>query len=71
MIRYGFQRMALLGSAGYRRAELPLDASVSLIAPNTPVSATSLTGYSGGGKKMIEQYEAGGDPVSLWWNFWW
>lgn len=34
MIQYGFQRMALLGSAGYRRAELPLDASVSLIAPN-------------------------------------
>ena len=34
MIHYGFQRMALLGSAGYRRAELPLDASVSLIAPN-------------------------------------
>ncbi|GAP35078.1 N-acetyl-gamma-glutamyl-phosphate reductase [Piscinibacter sakaiensis] len=27
------------------------------------VSATSLTGYSGGGKKMIEQYEAGGDPA--------
>ena len=26
-----------------------------------PVSATSITGYSGGGKKMIEQYEAGGD----------
>ena len=25
------------------------------------VSATSLTGYSGGGKKMIEQYQAGGD----------
>ena len=24
-------------------------------------SATSITGYSGGGKKMIEQYEAGGD----------
>ncbi len=34
MIHYGFQRMALLNSAGYRRAELPLDASVSLIAPN-------------------------------------
>lgn len=34
MIHYGFQRLALLGSAGYRRAELPLDASVSLIAPN-------------------------------------
>jgi N-acetyl-gamma-glutamyl-phosphate reductase len=26
-----------------------------------PVSATSITGYSGGGKKMIEQYAAGGD----------
>jgi N-acetyl-gamma-glutamyl-phosphate reductase len=26
------------------------------------VSATSITGYSGGGKKMIEQYERGGDP---------
>jgi N-acetyl-gamma-glutamyl-phosphate reductase len=26
-----------------------------------PVSATSITGYSGGGKKMIEQYQAGGD----------
>lgn len=34
MIRYGFQRLALVNSAGYQRAELPLDASVSLIAPN-------------------------------------
>jgi len=34
MIQYGFQRLVLLGSAGYSRAELPLDASVSLIAPN-------------------------------------
>ena len=34
MIRYGFQRLALLNSAGYRRAELPLDDSISLIAPN-------------------------------------
>ena len=33
-----------------------------LVAPTLPVSATSLTGYSGGGKKMIEQYTAGGDP---------
>lgn len=33
-----------------------------LVAPALPVSATSITGYSGGGKKMIEQYEAGGDP---------
>ena len=29
-----------------------------------PFAATSITGYSGGGKKMIAQYEAGGD-VSL------
>lgn len=34
MIKYGFQRLVLLGSAGYQRAELPLDDSVSLIAPN-------------------------------------
>lgn len=26
-----------------------------------PLSATSITGYSGGGKKMIEQYQRGGD----------
>ncbi|MFH4601614.1 DUF2813 domain-containing protein [Vibrio diabolicus] len=34
MLSYGFQRLALIGSAGYKRAELPLDESVSLIAPN-------------------------------------
>jgi len=33
-----------------------------LVPPGAPISATSITGYSGGGKKMIEQYEAGGDP---------
>jgi len=33
-----------------------------LVSPATPISATSITGYSGGGKKMIEQYETGGDP---------
>jgi N-acetyl-gamma-glutamyl-phosphate reductase len=27
-----------------------------------PISATSITGYSGGGKKMIEQYQRGDDP---------
>lgn len=32
-----------------------------IVPKELPVSATSLTGYSGGGKKMIEQYEAGGD----------
>ena len=34
-----------------------------LIPPDTPITATSITGYSGGGKKMIEQYESGGDPA--------
>jgi N-acetyl-gamma-glutamyl-phosphate reductase len=33
-----------------------------LVPAGLPLSATSITGYSGGGKKMIEQYQAGGDP---------
>lgn len=33
-----------------------------LLPQSTLVSATSITGYSGGGKKMIEQYQAGDDP---------
>ena len=33
-----------------------------LVAPQLPVSATSITGYSGGGKKMIAQYEAAAQP---------
>src|SRR4051812_41897257 len=33
-----------------------------LVSANLPVTASSITGYSGGGKKMIEQYEAGSDP---------
>lgn len=32
-----------------------------LLAPEALISATSITGYSGGGKSMIAQYEAGGD----------
>lgn len=31
-----------------------------LVSPDLPVSATSISGYSGGGKKMIEQYAAAG-----------
>ena len=34
-----------------------------LVPADLPISASSITGYSGGGKKMIEQYEAGGDPL--------
>jgi len=33
-----------------------------LVSASLPVTASSITGYSGGGKKMIEQFEAGGDP---------
>ena len=32
-----------------------------LIAATQSLGATSITGYSGGGKKMIDEYEAGGD----------
>jgi N-acetyl-gamma-glutamyl-phosphate reductase len=32
-----------------------------LLPPGLTLSATSITGYSGGGKKMIEAYEAGGN----------
>jgi len=32
-----------------------------LVPAGLPITASSITGYSGGGKKMIEQYEAGGD----------
>jgi N-acetyl-gamma-glutamyl-phosphate reductase len=32
-----------------------------LLPAATPLTATSITGYSGGGKKMIEQYQAGSD----------
>ena len=32
-----------------------------LLPAGLPIAATSITGYSGGGKKMIEQYQAGGD----------
>ncbi len=34
-----------------------------LVPADAALSATSITGYSGGGKKMIEQYEAGGDAL--------
>jgi N-acetyl-gamma-glutamyl-phosphate reductase len=37
---------------------------VGLISRDVPLSAFSLTGYSGGGKKMIAEYEDGGAPVS-------
>jgi N-acetyl-gamma-glutamyl-phosphate reductase len=33
-----------------------------LVPAGLALAATSITGYSGGGKKMIEQYRAGADP---------
>ena len=33
-----------------------------LLPASAELSASSITGYSGGGKQMIAQYEAGGDP---------
>lgn len=33
-----------------------------LVPHELALSATSITGYSGGGKKMIEQYESGSEP---------
>jgi N-acetyl-gamma-glutamyl-phosphate reductase len=36
-----------------------------IVPPTLAVSATSITGYSGGGKKMIEQYQRGDDPALL------
>jgi N-acetyl-gamma-glutamyl-phosphate reductase len=34
-----------------------------LVPPSTSITATSLTGYSGGGKKMIEQYQRERPPA--------
>ena len=36
--------------------------TAGLVPASFPLTATSLTGYSGGGRKMIEQYETSGDP---------
>ena len=35
--------------------------AAGVLPPDYPINCFSLTGYSGGGKKMIEQYRAGGD----------
>ena len=36
--------------------------TAGIVSPSLPVTATSLTGYSGGGRRMIDQYERGDDP---------
>ncbi len=40
-------------------------AEAGWISPELPVTAFSTTGYSGGGKRMIAAYEAGGRPEEL------
>lgn len=47
-------------STGFILLMRPL-VEAGLVAPGTALAAHSLTGYSGGGKKMIEQYERAGD----------
>jgi N-acetyl-gamma-glutamyl-phosphate reductase len=47
-------------STGFILLVRPL-VDAGLVPRRLPLAATSITGYSGGGKKMIEQYEAGGD----------
>jgi len=36
-----------------------------ILAPDTALSATSISGYSGGGRKLIEQYQAAPQPARL------
>ena len=52
-------RIAVPGchATGFISLAYPL-VSQGILSPDTPVAAFSLTGYSGGGKKMIAQYEA-------------
>ena len=47
-------------STGFILLVRPL-VDAGLLPRDAALSATSITGYSGGGKKMIELYEAGGD----------
>lgn len=57
------KRIAVPGchASAFVLAVRPLvDAGV--MQPDYPVTAFSLTGYSGGGKKMIADFEAGGNP---------
>jgi len=59
----GSKRIANPGchSTGFILLVRPL-VDAGLVSSTALLSATSITGYSGGGRKMIEQYEAGGDP---------
>ncbi|MDR3643483.1 MAG: N-acetyl-gamma-glutamyl-phosphate reductase, partial [Clostridia bacterium] len=49
-------------ATGFTSIIYPLVAG-GILPQSYPVSCHSLTGYSGGGKKMIEQYESGREPA--------
>jgi N-acetyl-gamma-glutamyl-phosphate reductase len=49
-------------STGFILLVRPL-VDAGLVSSAALLSASSITGYSGGGRKMIERYEAGGDPL--------
>jgi N-acetyl-gamma-glutamyl-phosphate reductase len=51
-------------STGFIALLRPL-VDAGIVPPSLPVSATSITGYSGGGKKMIEEYQAAGRAPQL------
>lgn len=59
-------RIAVPGchASGYVAVVRPL-VEAGLLAADAALSCTSLTGYSGGGKKMIAEYEAAGRPAAL------
>ena len=50
-------------ASGFIALVAPLVKS-GVLSKDAPVSAFSLTGYTGGGKKMIQQYEGGEEDVS-------
>ena len=60
----GAKRIANPGchATGFILLTAPL-VKTGLIRPDARLSCFSLTGYSGGGKKMIAQYEQGGEPL--------
>ncbi|HIY05388.1 MAG TPA: N-acetyl-gamma-glutamyl-phosphate reductase [Candidatus Anaerotignum merdipullorum] len=51
-------------ATGFIAAAYPL-VHLGIVAPDYPFTAYSLTGYSGGGKTMIAEYEAAGRPDAL------
>jgi N-acetyl-gamma-glutamyl-phosphate reductase len=51
-------------ATGFIIAALPLVES-GVVASNYPVTATSVTGYSGGGKKLIERFQTSKQPSDI------